>query len=142
VHCAPILPKPPGPFPKLPKKKTYKKKNSKKLKLTTQSHVSACGQLKALDPQSPTSGDQQSGPGRGQATKPQLLVTGSSATNGWQPTVGHRPRTGAQAFSLCNFFLIPTALLFLRMWSTLSHWFQHMPALPKVHLKTSNIHNF
>jgi hypothetical protein len=28
------------------------------------------------------------------------------------------------------------------MWSTLSHWFQHMPALPKLLLKTSNIHNF
>jgi hypothetical protein len=37
VHCAPILPKPPGPFPKLPKKKFYKKKFPKKLKQTAQS---------------------------------------------------------------------------------------------------------
>jgi hypothetical protein len=37
VHCAPILPKPPGPFLKLPKKKFYKKKFPKKLKQTAQS---------------------------------------------------------------------------------------------------------
>jgi hypothetical protein len=27
-------------------------------------------------------------------------------------------------------------------WSTLAGWFQHMPVLPIVHLKTSNIHKF
>jgi hypothetical protein len=34
------------------------------------------------------------------------------------------------------------ALHFLGKWSTLSHWLQHMPALPKLLLETSNIHNF
>jgi hypothetical protein len=28
------------------------------------------------------------------------------------------------------------------MWSTLADWLQHMPALPKLLLKTSNTHNF
>jgi hypothetical protein len=31
---------------------------------------------------------------------------------------------------------------FLHMWLTLPHWLQHMPALPRLLLKTSNIHNF
>jgi hypothetical protein len=39
-----------------------------------------------------------------------------------------------------NFFC-PT-LHFLRKWSTLAGWFQHMLTLPKVHLKTSNTYNF
>jgi hypothetical protein len=39
-----------------------------------------------------------------------------------------------------NFF--PHALHFLRMWSTLASWLQHMPALPRLLLKTSNTHNF
>jgi hypothetical protein len=30
----------------------------------------------------------------------------------------------------------------LLKWSTLSHWLQHMPALPRLLLETSNIHNF
>jgi hypothetical protein len=34
------------------------------------------------------------------------------------------------------------ALYFLRKLSTLAGWFQHVPALLRVHLKTSNIHNF
>jgi hypothetical protein len=42
--------------------------------------------------------------------------------------------------------LAPSFLLFapkfFHMWSTLPHWLQHMPALPKLLLKTSNIHNF
>jgi hypothetical protein len=38
-------------------------------------------------------------------------------------------------------FFLP-ALQFLRKWSTLSHWLQHMPALPRLLLETSNIHNF
>jgi hypothetical protein len=40
-----------------------------------------------------------------------------------------------------EFFFLP-ALHFLRKWSTLSHWLQHMPALPKLLLETLNIHNF
>jgi hypothetical protein len=39
-----------------------------------------------------------------------------------------------------NFFL-PTLHL-LRKWSTLFHWLQHMPPLPRLLLETSNIHNF
>jgi hypothetical protein len=31
---------------------------------------------------------------------------------------------------------------FWALWSTPPHWLQHMPALPIVHLKTSNTHNF
>jgi hypothetical protein len=30
----------------------------------------------------------------------------------------------------------------LHMWSTLPHWLQLMPTLPKLLLETSNIHNF
>jgi hypothetical protein len=39
-------------------------------------------------------------------------------------------------------FLIPFAHLFGLMWSTIADWLQHMPALPILLLKTSNIHNF
>ena len=39
------------------------------------------------------------------------------------------------------FFLI-LASIFFHMWSTLPHWLQHMPALPRFILKFSNIHNF
>jgi hypothetical protein len=97
VHCAPILPKPRGPFPKLPKKKVYKK-NFKKIKTNC---IESC-----VSPR--LAGD------RGRVSEPQPM----------------------------KFFKVSPALLFLRMWSTLSHWFQHMPALPRVHLKTSNTHNF
>jgi hypothetical protein len=72
VHSAPILPKPPGPFPKLPKNKILQKKIQK--------------------------------------IKTDCIESG----------IARQPRTGAQAFSLCNLFLIPPTLLFLRMWSTLS----------------------
>jgi hypothetical protein len=30
----------------------------------------------------------------------------------------------------------------LHKWSILSHWLQHMPALPRLLLETLNIHNF
>jgi hypothetical protein len=39
-------------------------------------------------------------------------------------------------------FLIPTTHLFGLMYSTLAGWLQHMPALPILLLKTSNVHNF
>jgi hypothetical protein len=39
-------------------------------------------------------------------------------------------------------FLLPLAPKILHMWSSLPHWLQHMPALPRLLLKTSNIHNF
>jgi hypothetical protein len=38
-------------------------------------------------------------------------------------------------------FLHPSPLSW-HMWSTLSHWFQHMPAMPRLLLKFSNTHNF
>jgi hypothetical protein len=62
-----------------------------------------------------------------------------------QPAVTRRPRVDAWTGSACLFFLqffFSPALHFLRKWSTLAGWLQHMPAVPKVHLKTSNIHNF
>jgi hypothetical protein len=37
---------------------------------------------------------------------------------------------------------LPPAPTILHMWSILLHWLQHMPALPKFLLKTSNTHNF
>jgi hypothetical protein len=40
-----------------------------------------------------------------------------------------------------NMFFLP-ALHFLRKWSTLAGWLQHMPALPRLLLETSNTHNF
>jgi hypothetical protein len=43
---------------------------------------------------------------------------------------------------LCKRIFFPPTLNFLHMWSTLASWLQHMPALPKLLLKTSNIHNF
>jgi hypothetical protein len=49
---------------------------------------------------------------------------------------------GCPSLSMCNFFKKIPALLFLRMWSTHFHWFQHIPALPRLRLKTSNTHNF
>jgi hypothetical protein len=39
-------------------------------------------------------------------------------------------------------FLIPIAHLFGLIKSTLVGWLQHMPALPILLLKTSNVHNF
>jgi hypothetical protein len=37
----------------------------------------------------------------------------------------------------------PTSHLnFLHMWSSVLHWLHHMPALPRLLLKTSNTHNF
>jgi hypothetical protein len=39
-------------------------------------------------------------------------------------------------------FLLLPAHNFLHMWSTLIGWFQHMPALPQLLLRFSNIHNF
>jgi hypothetical protein len=39
-------------------------------------------------------------------------------------------------------FFLPLTSKILHMWSTLPHWLQHMPALPKFLQKTSNIHNF
>jgi hypothetical protein len=45
-------------------------------------------------------------------------------------------------FPFLIFFKFLPALYFLHKWSTLSHWLQHMPALPRLLLETSNIHNF
>jgi hypothetical protein len=56
-----------------------------------------------------------------------------------------RPRVNAWTCRVdpifLEFFFLPT-LHFLRTWSTLSHWLQHMPTLPRLLLETSNIHNF
>jgi hypothetical protein len=61
------------------------------------------------------------------------------------PAVARWPRVDAwtcRAVSIfVEIFFLP-ALHFLLKWSTLSHWLQHMPALPRLLLETSNIHNF
>jgi hypothetical protein len=66
----------------------------------------------------------------------QPLVVGLAAD---QRSLGH----------LCTNIFIPPppppnllALKILWVWSTLSHWLQHMLALPRLLLETSNIHNF
>jgi hypothetical protein len=50
--------------------------------------------------------------------------------------------SGPPFLYIATFFFQTPALLFGHMWSTLFHWLQHMPALPKLLLKTSNTHNF
>jgi hypothetical protein len=64
--------------------------------------------------------------------------------------INSKTRDQAAGRHLCRVGLVPfyleiifsPALHFLHKWSTLAGWFQLMPALPIVHLKTSNTHNF
>jgi hypothetical protein len=85
--------------------------------------------------------DNQRGAGVDQWSPP----AGRRPRAGWRPAVTRRPRVDAwtcRAIPIfLEFFLLP-ALHFLHKWSTLSHWLQHMLALPKLLLETSNIHNF
>jgi hypothetical protein len=58
-------------------------------------------------------------------------------------TSGHPPAAaGCRNLRLCKFLFISPAVLFFRMRSSPPGWLQHIPALPRVHLKTSNTHNF
>jgi hypothetical protein len=67
-------------------------------------------------------------------------VQGRPATSGRPPAAGrHLDRVGLPLFF--EFFFC-TVLHFWSKWSTLAGWFQHKPALPRVHLKTSNTQNF
>jgi hypothetical protein len=62
--------------------------------------------------------------------------------NCWLVTPGRSPTVlGCPKLTLCNKFVFPPTLNFLHMWSTLVGWLQHMPALRKLLLKTSNTHN-
>jgi hypothetical protein len=71
------------------------------------------------------------------------------------PTGGRRPLVGARSATaparvphyvdpLPHLPNLPNLLAqkILHMWSTLPHWLHHMPALPKLLLENSNIHNF
>jgi hypothetical protein len=60
------------------------------------------------------------------------------ATARCQPASGRGPPF---LYSYPSLFLPPASIFFL-MWSTPPHWLQHMPALPRLLLKTSNTHNF
>ena len=42
----------------------------------------------------------------------------------------------------CLLLFLPPTSIFFYMWSTPPHWLQHMPALPRLLLKFSNMHNF
>jgi hypothetical protein len=111
--------KSPGPFPKLPEKRKRKK--------TTQFatlHRVRCR---------PT-GDRWS------PTARQPRVRGPRA--GRRPAVAHQPRPGARTSACSNVFKFLLPFFFFRMRSTPAGWLQRMPTLPRVHLKTSNTHNF
>jgi hypothetical protein len=79
--------------------------------------------------------DDQRSPGLGQ----------SKVGNHWSGC-GQLLTTAPTRVPLCCIPPIPSFLpptpKFLHMWSTLPHWLEHMPALPKLLQKTSNIHNF
>jgi hypothetical protein len=64
--------------------------------------------------------------------------TGQASIRGWQATSGRR--LACQVLFFEFFFLL--ALHFLRRWSTLVGWLQHMLAQPKLLLNPSNTHNF
>jgi hypothetical protein len=80
--------------------------------------------------------------GRGRRVAGRPLTVYQSPGLGRPGVDGHRPLLHRSPFwySLAAFFL-PLASKNLHMWSTLPHWLQHMPALPRLLLETSNIHN-
>jgi hypothetical protein len=66
-----------------------------------------------------------------------------TAGRGWWMTSGRLPATAhAPLFYNCHLFFQTPAPLFGHMWSTLSHWLQYMPTLPRLLPKSSNTHNF
>jgi hypothetical protein len=65
------------------------------------------------------------------------LVTGQSRAPNYRPATHRCPKQPAP-----KKILLPPTYIFLYMWSTLASWLQHMPTLPKLLLKFSNIHNF
>jgi hypothetical protein len=74
---------------------------------------------------------------RGLLVGQQSDAPGRLATNG-------RPLASAWALELlgCAPFFFASLPHFFLMGSTPPHWLQHMPALPRLLLKTSNTHNF
>jgi hypothetical protein len=73
-----------------------------------------------------------------------LTVQGARAAAG-HVTAGRRLASshgvGPLSCTIGPLFLPPSPIFFL-MWSTPPHWLQHMPALPRLLLKTSITHNF
>jgi hypothetical protein len=70
----------------------------------------------------------------------QLTAQGWLATSGCPPATGRRlDLWGSSHFSWIFFSSCPD---FLCKWSTLAGWLQHMLALPRLLLETSNTHNF
>jgi hypothetical protein len=70
-------------------------------------------------------------------------VCAQTAPHDRRATASRRPFLCRSHFlSLASFFFKPQHPPFGHFWSTLSDWFQHMPALPRLLFKTSNIHNF
>jgi hypothetical protein len=161
--------KSPGPSPKLPKIIFLNKKIKKKFELphrrrcrsTAGGRPLVAGRPWADDHRAATSGRRDpttSGrrPGRCRATRPPTAGRRQSGDQrsppdgrrpraGRQPAVARRPRVdtcacGAVPIFLGIFFL--PALHFLCKWSTLAGWLQHMPALPRLLLETSNTHDF
>jgi hypothetical protein len=70
---------------------------------------------------------------RGQLVVCQTAGCGRLATSRRPPTVAGCPKL---TLSSKFFFILPS------LWSTLVGWLQHMPALPRLLLKTSNTHTF
>jgi hypothetical protein len=72
-----------------------------------------------------------------------LVVGRFQPSDQWSAT-NNRPSLlrGCSKRPPCKIFLLPPTHLFLHMWSTLAGWLQHMPSLPRLFLKFSNIHNF
>jgi hypothetical protein len=153
--------KSPGPSPKLPKILSFKiKKFQKNLN---------CPIGSGVDPR--PAGDRWSPAGPGPLTCARRPAVGARSLPGdqaptasrWQsddqrsPPTGRRPRAGRRLavarrlrVDTCAYGAVPIfleffflrALHFLCKWSTLAGWLQHMPALPRLLLETSNIHNF
>jgi hypothetical protein len=75
--------------------------------------------------------------------KMKQFAQGQVSTRDWRVTANRWPVV-AECLNLnpCKFFLISPAFLFFCMRSTPPGWLQHMPALPRVHRKTSNTYKF
>jgi hypothetical protein len=91
---------------------------------------------------------------RGSKTGPRLAGDRWSPPCPWRPTTSRSPTVARWPhagpilffvrphFSSCLPFFSSFFPHFWALWLTPPHWLQHMPALPRVHLKTSNTHNF
>jgi hypothetical protein len=108
-------PKSPGPFPKLPVK--YWPKCRGKLEKNKKNSQK-----------------------KDQADPIQASTRGRWATANCRPAPSQQPRQGRPTPFKLLFLVLP--FIFCASGQLLLVGFQHMPALPRVHLKTSNTHNF